>query len=106
MAIRRINGSVMRNAVVDFRFSAVRRLLRLRVPVPGTLFERIATSAMMPLPHWILAVRPVDPDLQWEAGVTAGRLSCRCNSVAANARRNDHAIGVAKYDQLPQLSCA
>ena len=34
-----ISGSVIRNAAVDFRFSAVRKLERLRVlPAPATLF--------------------------------------------------------------------
>ncbi len=35
-----ISGSVIRNAAVDFRFSAVRKLERLRVPATlATLFD-------------------------------------------------------------------
>ena len=35
-----ISGSVIRNAAVDFRFSAVRKLARLRVlAAPATLFD-------------------------------------------------------------------
>jgi hypothetical protein len=37
--MRRISGSVIRNAAVDFRFIATRKLARLRpAPVRATLF--------------------------------------------------------------------
>jgi hypothetical protein len=37
--MRRINGSVMRKAAVDFRFIAIRKLERLRSPpAPATRF--------------------------------------------------------------------
>src|SRR3954451_13257937 len=52
MATRRISGSVIRNAAVDFRFSAAWRLERLRVGrAPAALFGCNTTSAIMRLPR-------------------------------------------------------
>jgi hypothetical protein len=46
-----ISGSVIKNAAVDFRFSAVRKLERLRgLATRATLFDWTATSAIVLLP--------------------------------------------------------
>src|SRR6185437_6773798 len=52
IATRRISGSVIKNAAVDFRLSVARKLERLRLDwAAATLFGWNATSTMMHLPH-------------------------------------------------------
>jgi hypothetical protein len=52
MPTSRINGSVIKNAAVDFRFIAVRKLARFRAVRAGaTLFGWNVTSTMMHLPR-------------------------------------------------------